>query len=102
MCVSISCILMVGVHSLSSDIRIFLKVFFIKKSLFISKKKEGEQLKQEELRQIYCDRLKAEKQIYIAEQTGINPTILSQFKNGHLNLMPSQFDKLRNYLSKKS
>lgn len=53
---------------------------------------------QEELRELYCDRLKREKQCYIAEQTGINVSVLSQFKNAHIDLYDYLFVKLEDYL----
>lgn len=56
-------------------------------------------MSQEELRELYCNRLKCEKQCYIAEQTGINPAVLSQFKNGHIDLYPYLIEKLEAYLT---
>ncbi len=53
---------------------------------------------QEELRELYRKRLKAEKQRYIAEQTGICCTVLSKFKNGHIDLYDYLFEKLEAYL----
>ena len=53
---------------------------------------------QEELRELYRDRLKREKQRYIAEQTGINVAVLSQFKNAHIDLYDYLFVKLEDYL----
>lgn len=62
--------------------------------------KEGEKMSQNELRELYRERLKCEKQCYIAEQTGINVSVLSQFKNGHIeNLYPHLFEKLEAYLT---
>lgn len=55
-------------------------------------------MKQEELRGLYCDRLKREKQCYIAEQTGINPAVLSRFKNGYIDLYENLSEKLEAYL----
>ena len=60
--------------------------------------KEGEELNQTELRELYRNRLKCEKQCYIAEQTGINAAVLSQFKNGHIDLYDYLFEKLQAYL----
>lgn len=60
--------------------------------------KEGEKLSQTELRELYRKRLKCEKQCYIAEQTGINAAVLSQFKNGHIDLYDYLFIKLEGYL----
>lgn len=53
---------------------------------------------QTELRELYCNRLKREKQCYVAEQTGINAAVLSQFKNGKFDLYPHLFEKLEAYL----
>ena len=57
-------------------------------------------MSQEELRTLYRNRLKGEKQCYIAEQTGINAAVLSQFKNGHIDLYDYLFVKLEAYLTK--
>lgn len=61
--------------------------------------KEGDGLSQEELRTLYRNRLKGEKQCYIAEQTGINAAVLSQFKNNHIDLYDYLFVKLEAYLT---
>ena len=61
--------------------------------------KEGVELSQEELRTLYRNRLKGEKQCYIAEKTGINAAVLSQFKNEHIDLYPYLFVKLEAYLT---
>ena len=53
---------------------------------------------QEELRELYKERLQSEKQGWIAKQTNINQNILSQFKNGRMNLYPHLFEKLEAYL----
>lgn len=60
--------------------------------------KEGEKLSQTELRELYRERLRCEKQCYIAEQTGINAAVLSQFKNAHIDLYDHLFKKLEAYL----
>lgn len=52
----------------------------------------------EDLRNLYKERLKREKQCYIAEATGINRSILSQFKNGKYDLYPDLHAKLESYL----
>ena len=54
----------------------------------------------EELREMYKERLKREKQCYIAEVTGIHRSVLSKFKNGKINLYPYLFEKLEAYLLK--
>ena len=53
---------------------------------------------QEELRELYKECLQREKQGWIAKQTNINQNILSQFKNGRMNLYPHLFEKLEAYL----
>ncbi|WP_273406233.1 hypothetical protein [Clostridium sp. AF02-29] len=53
---------------------------------------------QEELRELYKERLQREKQGWIAKQTNINQNILSQFKNGRMNLYPHLFERLEAYL----
>lgn len=53
---------------------------------------------QEDLRELYKERLQREKQGWIAKQTNINQNILSQFKNGRMNLYPHLFERLEAYL----
>ena len=53
---------------------------------------------QEELRELYNDRLKKEKQTYISKVIGIDGAILSKFKNNKMNLYPALFLKLEDYL----
>ena len=53
---------------------------------------------QEELRELYNDRLEKEKQTYMSKVTGIDGAILSKFKNNKINLYPVLFTKLKNYL----
>lgn len=53
---------------------------------------------QEELRELYKERLQREKQGWIAKQTNINQNILSQLKNGRMNLYPHLFERLEAYL----
>ena len=48
----------------------------------------------EELRAMYKERLKREKQYYIAEVTGIDKAILSRFKNNKIDLYPHLFKNL--------
>lgn len=52
----------------------------------------------EELRAMYKERLKREKQGYIAEATGIDRSILSRFKNNKIDLYPYLAVKLESYL----
>ena len=58
-------------------------------------------MSQAELRELYRNRLKCEKQCYIAEQTGINVSVLSQFKNERIDLYDHLFEKLEAYLLNK-
>lgn len=53
---------------------------------------------QEELREIYCQRLVREKQCFIARETGISENMLSKFRNGKIDLYDYLFVKLKNYL----
>lgn len=55
-------------------------------------------LTQEELRNMYIERLKREKQCWISEVTGINKDVLSRFKANKINLYPYLFEKLEAYL----
>ena len=54
---------------------------------------------QEELRDLLIERTQKEKQIYIANVTGIDKDVLSRFKLGKINLYPVLFSKLENYLT---
>lgn len=54
---------------------------------------------QEELRAKYKERLKREKQTYIAGVVKIDQGILSKFKTCKLDLYPDLFARLENYLS---
>lgn len=76
-------------------------MYEISKDIFVwkYKTKEGEKVNQEELRELYRSRLKSGRQYYIAEQTGINVSVLSQFKNGHIDLYDYLFAKLEAYLT---
>lgn len=53
---------------------------------------------QEELRELYKERLTREKQNYIGKAVKINPVTLSNFKNGKLDLYPELFARLEAYL----
>lgn len=54
---------------------------------------------QEELREMYRERLEREKQSYIAKTIGIDAGLLSKFKTGKINLYPHLFEKLKSYLT---
>ena len=56
-------------------------------------------LSQEELRSLYIERLRREKQCWISEVTGINKDVLSKFKSGKIDLYPRLFKKLEAYLT---
>lgn len=78
---------------------IFISRFLnIKNLLKIKEKEMTSILEQKELRELYKERLKREKQQYIAEVTGINAGVLSKFKNGKFDLYPYLSEKLEAYL----
>ena len=54
---------------------------------------------QEELRELYTKRLEREKQVYISKETGISTSLLSNFKNGKIELYPHLSIKLEEYLT---
>ncbi len=54
---------------------------------------------QEELRDLLKKRTLKEKQIYIANVTGIDKDVLSRFKLGRINLYPALFSRLESYLT---
>lgn len=53
---------------------------------------------QEELRELYKNRLEREKQTYISKAVGIDGSLLSKFKTGKIDLYPHLFKKLESYL----
>ena len=53
---------------------------------------------QKELRELYNERLKREKQTYISKVTGIDGAILSKFKTNKINLYKNLFSRLEEYL----
>ncbi len=52
---------------------------------------------QDELRVIYNAHIAEGTQTYIASVTGINPSVLSRFRNGKIDLYPDLFQKLRDF-----
>ena len=54
---------------------------------------------QSELRDLYWLRLRKETQSSIAKNTGINASVLSQFKFAKIDLYPHLFEKLEAYLT---
>lgn len=75
-----------------------MPVFLLHKNKAINKK-EGEQVTQQELRDMYIERLKREKQVWISSVTGINKDTLSKFRRGKIDLYPHLFEKLEGYLT---
>lgn len=65
----------------------------------MNKRKEVNILTQEELRNMYIERLKREKQCWISSVTGINKDVLSKFKLAKIDLYPYLFEKLEAYLT---
>lgn len=65
----------------------------------LKKNKEDNELTQEELRDLLKERTQKEKQIYIANATGIDKDVLSRFKLGKIDLYPRLFTKLEAYLT---
>lgn len=56
---------------------------------------------QEELRELYKNRLEKEKQTYISKTVEIDGSLLSKFKNGKIDLYPHLFNRLEAYLLNK-
>lgn len=54
---------------------------------------------QEDLRQLYIDRLEREKQTYISKEVNISSSVLSRFKKGQFDLYPHLFARLEKYLT---
>lgn len=52
---------------------------------------------QDELREIYNAHIAEGTQTYIASATGINPSVLSRFRNGKIDLYPDLFQKLSDF-----
>lgn len=55
-------------------------------------------MSQEELREMYNQRLEREKQSYISNVVKIDASLLSKFKLGKIDLYPHLFVKLQDYL----
>lgn len=70
----------------------------ISKLIVIAKRKE-QNMTQEELREMYRERLQREKQTYISKVTKIDSSLLSKFKTGKINLYPHLFVRLEEYLT---
>ena len=56
-------------------------------------------MSQEELRNLYRERLQREKQCYISKVTCIDSGLLSKFKSGKIDLYPHLFERLEAYLN---
>ena len=74
-----------------------LVIFFFNKTRYI--KRGGTRVTQEELRSLYKKRLEREKQTYISKMVKIDPSILSKFKTGKIDLYPDLFSRLEDYLT---
>ncbi len=72
------------------------EIFYLSRNIEISKRKG--KMTQEELREIYKQRLEKEKQSYISKVLKIDSSILSKFKTGKFDLYPHLFEKLEAYL----
>lgn len=59
---------------------------------------KGAYMTQEELRELYKNRLEREKQTYISKAVEIDGSLLSKFKTGKIDLYPHLFKKLESYL----
>lgn len=59
---------------------------------------KGVYMTQEELRELYKNRLEKEKQTYISKAVEIDGSLLSKFKNGKIDLYPHLFNRLEAYL----
>jgi len=53
---------------------------------------------QDELRNLYNERVQREKQSYISTQVHIDASLLSKFKTGKIDLYPHLFKRLEEYL----
>lgn len=62
---------------------------------------KGAYMTQEELRELYKNRLEKEKQTYISKTVEIDGSLLSKFKNGKIDLYPHLFNRLEAYLLNK-
>lgn len=76
----------------------YISAFLLYKKIYMHKRKEVNDLTQEELREMYIETLKREKQVWISSATGINKDTLSKFKRGKIDLYPHLFEKLEEYL----
>ena len=54
---------------------------------------------QQELRDLYNERILKEKQTYISSVTKIQTSYLSRFKKGNIDLCPIYFERLKAYLT---
>lgn len=54
---------------------------------------------QQELRELYNERIKKEKQTYISSVTKIHTSYLSKFKTGKIDLCPPYYERLKAYLT---
>lgn len=81
---------------------IYFNKFLSHKNLLEPTIKRRNQMTQEELRKLYNERIVREKQSYIAKVVHINPSLLSQFRKGRVDLYPKYFENLKAYLTGKN
>ena len=75
---------------------ISLKKKHIYLAIFIER---GKNMTQQELRDLYNQRILKEKQTYISSVTKIHTSYLSRFKKGKIDLCPVFFERLKAYLT---
>lgn len=75
-------------------------VFFMTKVLLYKNRKEVAVVTQDEVRAKLKERVKREKQTYIASQIGVSKQVISDFKLGRKDLYPEYLIALNEYLSK--
>lgn len=78
---------------------IYFNKFLSHKNLLEIIIKRSKQMTQKELRRLYNERIIREKQSYIAKVVHINPSLLSQFRKGRVDLYPKYFENLKAYLT---
>lgn len=74
--------------------------FFVTKVLWDKNRKEVAMCTQDEVREKLRERVKREKQTYIANQIGVSKQVISDFKLGRKDLYPEHLIALNEYLSK--
>lgn len=77
-----------------------LLFFFETKIPWDKNRKEVAMITQDEVRAKLKERVKREKQTYIASQIGVSKQVISDFKLGRKDLYPDHLIALNEYLSK--